>query len=224
MEPSRLEPRKRAQPLPPPVSLDQCGHERESRNRHRRPPDAQKLARNCVEARAQRYQEFFYEVFHENTKLGRLLSARAYRPGSYNFNRSRNARQTLKAAVHEGIQGLHSRWSAARSRSWRLGLRSSGTLVLVVRSAAFWRGDRPRGAGEAPFLHLRQDRPAGHVSRGGDCGALYPPGALRRAFKVDGLDPFFCVYHYVVKAETSGRRQAGRLPQALKDTVIWAGC
>jgi SagB-type dehydrogenase family enzyme len=181
----------------------------------------QKLARNSVRLGVN-VKNSLYEVFHENTKLGRL-SARAYSTWIVNFSRSRNAQHTLKAAVHQGqgykvytlmdrraLPQLEARTALERTIAARRSIRtfSGGAIGLETLARLLF------------FTYGRTD-PRGMFRAVASGGALYPLELYVAAFKVDGLDPG--VYHYGVETGHLDVVKPGDCLAALKDTVIWQG-
>jgi SagB-type dehydrogenase family enzyme len=181
----------------------------------------QKLARNSVRL-GRNVKNSLYEVFHENTKLGRL-SARAYSTWIVNFSRSRNAQHTLKAAVHQGqgykvytlmdrraLPQLEARTALERTIAARRSIRtfSGGAIGLEELARLLF------------FTYGRTD-PRGMFRAVASGGALYPLELYVAAFKVDGLDPG--VYHYGVETSHLDVVKPGDCLAALKDTLIWQG-
>jgi SagB-type dehydrogenase family enzyme len=181
----------------------------------------QKLARNSVRL-GLNVRNSLYEVFHENTKLGRL-SARAYSTWIVNFSRSRNAQHTLKAAVHQGqgykvytlmdrraLPQLEARTALERTIAARRSIRtfSGGAIGLEELARLLF------------FTYGRTD-PRGMFRAVASGGALYPLELYVAAFKVDGLDPG--VYHYGVETGHLDVVKPGDCLAALKDTLIWQG-
>ena len=175
----------------------------------------QKLGQSSVKV-GHHAKNSLYEVFHENTKLGRL-SARAYSTWIFNFGRSRAARQTMHQEYKVYTLGercelpqIEDRTELERTIAARRSIRAFSGAALRLEELArllfytYGKTDR-RGMFRA-------------VASG---GALYPLELYVVAFKVDGLDPG--VYHYGVETSHLDVVKTGAYLAALKDAVSWQG-
>jgi SagB-type dehydrogenase family enzyme len=156
-----------------------------------------------------------YEVFHENTKLGRL-STRAYSAWIANYIRSRPDRTPLRGGKvytlmeRRTLPQVEARTELERTIAARRSIRAFSCVPLNLDELARL----------LFFTYGRTDRD-GRLRAVASGGALYPLELYVVALKVDGLDPG--VYHYGVETNALDVVKTGDCLAALKDVVHWQG-
>ncbi len=181
----------------------------------------QKLAYNSVKIGLDATNSLF-EVFHENTKLGRL-TARAYSTWIFNITRSRTNRQAMQASLHQG-QGYKAYTLMERRELPRVEARTELERTIVARRSIRDFSGAPMSLDEVTrllfFTYGRTER-SGTLRPVASGGALYPLEIYVVALKVDGLAPG--VYHYGIETGHLDEVKPGECLDALKDVVFWQG-
>jgi SagB-type dehydrogenase family enzyme len=156
-----------------------------------------------------------YEVFHENTKLGRLTS-RVYSAWALSYMRSRPDRTPLQGGkVYTLMERRELPQVEARSEIER--------TIEARRSIRAFSGARLGLEELARLLFFTYGRTDRHgvfraVASG---GALYPLELYVVALKVDGLEPG--VYHYGIETSHMDVVKTGECLAALKEVVYLQG-
>jgi SagB-type dehydrogenase family enzyme len=156
------------------------------------------------------------EVFHENTKLGRL-STRAHATWTFNFGRS--------AAYRETRHQEYKPYTLMERRELpRMEARTELERTIAARRSIRAFSGAPLGLEELArllvFAYGRTDRD-GMFRAVASGGALYPLELYVVAFKVDGLDPG--VYHYGVETGHLDLVTPGDCLATFKEVVYWQG-
>ncbi len=166
--------------------------------------------------KARQAKTALYEVFHENTKLGRL-STRAYSAWMINFARSRMYRQTLHQEYK--VYTLMERRALPRVQPQTPLERT----IVDRRSIRAFTGE-PIGVNELArllwFTYGRTD-PRGVLRAVASGGGLYPLEIYVVALAVEGLDPG--VYHYDVRDGDLDVISPGDHRPALREILHWQG-
>jgi len=166
-----------------------------------------------------------YEVFHENTKLGRL-SGRAYSTWILNFNWSRTSRQTMRPLLTSWQTGKGYKPYTLMERRELPPVEARAELERTIaarRSIRTFSGAPISFEELARLLFFTYGRtdPHGNFRAVASGGALYPLELYVVAYKVDGLDPG--VYHYGVETNHLDVVKPGECLAAFKDAVYWQG-
>jgi SagB-type dehydrogenase family enzyme len=166
-----------------------------------------------------------HEVFHENTKLGRL-SGRVYSSWIVNFNRSQTARQTARPLLRYWQSGpAYKPYTLMERRA----LPAVTDRTELERTIAARRSIRaftgaPLSLDELArllfFSYGRTDA-RGTFRAVASGGALYPLELYVVALAVDGLEPG--VYHYGIEHHHLDLVRPGECLAALKEVVYWQG-
>lgn len=165
------------------------------------------------------------EVFHENTKLGRL-SARAYTAWITNFSRSRTMRQTMYPLVRywETGQGSKSYTLMERLELPQTPPRTDLERTIAARRSIRAFSGAPLGLDEVArllFFTYGKTQQDGVLRAVASSGALYPLELYVVALNVTGLDPG--VYHYSVETSHLDVIRTGDYLPAIKDVIYWQG-
>lgn len=183
----------------------------------------QKLAQGSVKLGLAK--NALYEVFHENTKLGRL-TARAYSSWIVNFSRPRTAAETTPAYARywQTGHGYKTYTLMERRDLPSVDARTELEQTISARRSIRTFSGMPLGLDELArllvFTYGRTDR-SGVFRAVASGGALYPLELYVAAFNVDGLDPG--VYHYAVETGHLDVVRPGECLAALKDVVYAQG-
>jgi SagB-type dehydrogenase family enzyme len=166
-----------------------------------------------------------FEVFHENTKLGRL-TARAYSTWILNFTRSRASRQTAHSVVTHWLTGQsYKTYTLREGRDLpRVEPRTMLEETIAARRSIRTFSGAPVSLDElARLLHFTYGKtdPRGMFRAVASGGALYPLELYVVAWHVDGLDPG--VYHYGIDTGALDSVKPGECLAAVKDVVYWQG-
>lgn len=180
-----------------------------------------KLARHSATLGLQA-RDSLYEVFHENTKLGRY-GARTYAAWVTRMSRSRTAVQALMTAVHQG-QAYKAYTLMERRELPQIEARTELERTIAARRSIRTFSGAPVRLDELArllfFTYGRTD-PGGVFRAVASGGALYPLEVYVAAFRVDDLDAG--VYHYGLETGHLDVVRPGDCLTALKDLVYWQG-
>lgn len=180
----------------------------------------QKLAQNSVRVglhakNSLQDRSSLYEVFHENTKLGRW-TARAYSAWITNYTRERRGRTPLQGGKvytlmeRRALPPADARSPLERTIAARRSVRQFSGAPLCL-------GDLSR----LLFFTYGSTDANGRLRAVASGGALYPLELYAVPLGVDGLDPG--VYHYGPETGHLDVVRSGECLAALKDVVNWAG-
>lgn len=163
-----------------------------------------------------------YEVFHENTKLGRY-GGRTYATWLATMSRSHTARQAFATVVHQGQ--AYKAYSSMDTRALpRVEARTELEQTIAARRSVRAFSGAPVSLDELArllfFTYGRTD-PGGSFRAVASGGALYPLELYVIALRIDDLDAG--VYHYAVETGDLDVLKPGHHLAALKDLVYWQG-